>query len=150
MWKVFSRGGTLSPGVMVLVFFGIFLAASWSICFVAAFCQVRRTPMYVAMLSVGLAVLVSLIVAGLLRGYFPDLANEFTAWGLLMVSFVLTSLVFSVPLIQYFWQVGYFRGLCCLGGGFGLLLVAMLALQYTMQPVRSLPARPSIPIFASP
>ena len=142
------EGWTLSTGGLSLVFLGLFLVSSWSICFVGAFCRVKRTPMYVAMLSVGLAVLVSLILAGLTKGFFPDLANEFTPWGLLIVSFLLTSLVFSVPLVQCFWRTSYPQGFFCLAGGFGLLLLAMVTVQMTLQPVKSMSARPTIPIFS--
>lgn len=140
-------GWTLSAGGMISVFFGIFLVASWSIAFVGAFCQVRRTPLYVAMLSVGMGMLMSLLLAGLVHGHLPEIANEFTPWGLLITSFVLTSFVFSIPLVQALWHTSYFQGFCCVAGGYFLIISVMLAIQMSAQPVKSLPARPTIPIF---
>ncbi len=140
-------GWTLSAGGMASVFLGIFLVASWSIAFVGAFCQVRRTPLYVAMLSVGMGMLMSLLLAGLVHGHLPEIANEFTPWGLLITSFVLTSFVFSIPLVQALWHTSYFQGFCCVAGGYFLIVIVMLAIQMSAQPVKSLPARPTIPIF---
>lgn len=140
-------GWTLSPGGMISVFLGIFLVSSWSIAFVGAFCQVRRTPLYVAMLAVGMGMLMSLLVAGLVHGHLPEIANEFTPWGLLIISFVLTSFVFSIPLVQALWHTSYFQGFCCVAGGYFFLLCVMLAIQMSAQPVKSLPARPTIPIL---
>jgi len=142
-------GWTLSTGGVVSVFSGIFLISSWSIAFVGAFCQVRRTPMYVAMLAVGMGILMSLLLAGLVHGNFPEIANEFTPWGLLITSFVLTSFVFSIPLVQALWHTSYFQGFCCVAGGYFLIICVMLAVQMSAQPVKSLPARPTIPIFSN-
>jgi hypothetical protein len=140
-------GWTLSVGGVVSIFLAVFLISSWSIAFVGAFCRVRRTPLYVAMLSVGMGMLMSLLLAGLVHGHFPEIANEFTPWGLLIISFVLTSFVFSIPLVQALWHTSYFQGFCCVAGGYFLIICVMLAIQMSAQPVKSLPARPTIPIF---
>lgn len=148
--ELLFAGWSISITAMVGIFAAVFWVASWSVCFMGAFCQVKRTPMYVAMLSVASAMLVALLLGGLIHGHLPDLANEFTPWGLLILSFVMTSLVFSVPLIQCFWRTSYLQGLSCLAGGFLLILVVLVTVQMTMQPIKSIPARPSVPIFANP
>lgn len=140
-------GWTLSAGGMVMVFIGMFLVSSWSIAFVGAFCQVQRTPMYVAMLAVGAGMLISLLIAGLVDAHFPEIANEFTPWGLWITMFLLTSCVFSIPLVQALWHTTYFQGFCCVAGGYFLIISVMMAVQMSAQPVKSLPARPTIPIF---
>jgi|GEM_PF-1286051 len=143
LFSDWSLSGSTSLALALFLYF----FASWLVCFAAAFCRVRETNYYVGLLSVGLTLLVSMLLAGLCRYYVPDLANSFTPWGLLVFSSVVGVFVFSVPLIQSFWKTTYLQGLACMAGGILLFLGVMIATQVMVHPAESLPARLSVPLF---
>jgi hypothetical protein len=138
---------SFSSSASGLIFVLLYFTASWLVCVAGAFCKVRETQFYVGLLSVGMGLVVSFLLAGICRFYLPDLASSFTPWGLMIFSMLISALVFSVPLVQCFWQISYPRALMTLAGGYFLFLAVMLAVQVYMQPDVSLPARLKIPIF---
>ncbi len=143
-------GWTTPPATVAGVFLLLFLVACWAVCLASVFLKVDKPRLFVVMLSVGMALLVGLLLAGLCHGYFPDLAVEFTPWGLLFFCTLGSSLVFSVPLLQSFWSITYARSLASLSVGVAIFLVAMFAVQTAMKPGKGLSARPNIPIFHEP
>jgi hypothetical protein len=143
LFKSWSMDSPGSVGVLlVLYFFG-----SWLICFAAAFLKVSNPRYYVALLSLGMSILVSLLLAGICRYYLPDLADSFTPSGLMLFSSLASLVVFSVPLLQAFWRVGYFQGFACMLGGILIFFSMFVGFQLLTEPVENLPARLAVPLF---
>ena len=141
------QGSDLTGGSLILTVVILLISAAWSICFVGAFYQVKRTPVTSVLFAMVFGGLTSFLLAMSVWTHFPDLANEFTPVGLWFFSFLLTTLVFSVPLLQWLWKVHYMKSLACLMTGLAFLVVMFVAIQMSMQPVKSMPARPSLPMF---
>jgi hypothetical protein len=125
----------------------LYFVLSWLVCVAAAFAKVKEVKYYVGLISMGVTLLVALVLGGLCRNFYPDLAASFTPGGLFLFSLLVGLLVCSVPLIQYFWDVSYLHAVACVVGGIIILSVAQLAFQLIAHPVEQLPARLSVPLF---
>ena len=134
----------LNGFAMVLV---TYMVLSWLICVVAAFCKVKEVQLYVGMIAMGLTLVVALTLGGLCRNFYPQLAASFTPSGLFLFSALVGILVCSVPAVQYFWQVPYWKGLFCVLGGVMILSVVYITFQVLAHPVEQLPARLAVPLF---
>lgn len=135
---------TLDGFAVVLM---VYLIVSWLVCVVAAFFQVREVKYYVGLISMGLTLLTALLLGGLCRNLLPGLASSFTPGGLFLFSALIGLLVCSVPVVQYFWSISYWRGLACVVGGIFILAGAVLLFQVLAHPNDSIPARLSVPLF---
>ena len=140
-------GSSLTSGTLVLILAVLALAAAWSICFVGAFFQVKRTPISSVIFALVFGTLTSFLLAAGIWDHFADLANEFTPAGLWFFSFVFTTVIFAVPLLQWLWKIHYAKSLFIMTTGMAFLLGLFLVVQMSMQPVKSLPARPTLPLF---
>ncbi|WFB37410.1 hypothetical protein P3T73_06510 [Kiritimatiellota bacterium B12222] len=135
---------SLDGFVWVVLFY---LVLSWLVCVSGAFLKVRETQFYVGLVSMGLTLVVALMLGGLCRNFLPELAASFTPSGLFIFSIMVGLLVCSVPLIQFFWNISYWRGLACVLCGVGVLATGLVAFQMFAHPVEQLPARLAIPLF---
>lgn len=139
-WKLDKPGS-------VVVALAMYFLAGWLITFAAAFCKVREPRYTVGLLSLGMTLILSLVLSGLCRHFFPDLALSFTPGGLLLFSALIGLLVFSVPLLQVFWRTHYFQGAASMIGGLVLFLLLFVAFQMLSHPIDTLPARLAFPLF---
>jgi len=125
----------------------LYLLMSWMICIAAAFCKVKEVTYSAGLIAMGLSLMVAFVIGGLFRNYYPDLAASFTPAGLFSFSLLVGLLVCCVPLVQFFWDISYWRGMACVVGGIAILLVAYVGFQVIVRPPEQLPARLSVPLF---
>ncbi|MDF3128506.1 hypothetical protein P0Y35_04800 [Kiritimatiellaeota bacterium B1221] len=133
---------SLDGFALVLV---VYLVLSWLICIMAAFLKVKEVRYYVGLVSMGLTILMALVLGGLCRNFLPDLAASFTPRGLFLFGAFAGVLVCSVPVIQYFWNVSYSRGLACVVCGVLVLVGAVLVVQLLADSNEPIRARLSAP-----
>lgn len=124
-----------------------YLILSWLICVIAAYLKVKEVQLYVGMIAMGLTLVVALSLGGLCRNLYPELAASFTPSGLFLFSGLVGILVCSAPVIQYFWQVPYWKGLTCVLGGIVILAALYITFQVLAHPMEQLPARLAVPLF---
>ena len=129
---------------MVLI---AYLLLSWLVCVVAAFCNVKEVQYYVGLISMGITLLASLLLGGLCRNFLPDLASSFTPGGLFFFGAVAGLLVFSAPMIQYFWEISYWHSLACVVGGVVILVGVYFIFQILANPGEITAARFAVPLF---
>lgn len=141
------RPDDLSGFTGVLAIAGVLCLFSWLICVAAAFCKVKDVQFTVGFLATGTAMLIAFLLTGLCRTFLPEVASSFTPSGLFLIAAVASSLVCSVPLIQYFWNLSYCRGLAIVGGAVGILVASLVMFHLMLHPAETLPARLSIPLF---
>ncbi len=123
-----GQGQALSLDGFALVLV-VYLILSWLICIMAAFLKVKEVRYYVGLVSMGLTILMALVLGGLCRNFLPDLAASFTPRGLFLFGALAGVLVCSVPVIQYFWNISYSRGLACVVCGVLVLAGAVFVIQ---------------------
>ena len=145
--NIFSgQGQILSLDGFALVLIG-YLLLSWFVCVAAAFLKVKEVQYYIGLISMGLTLMIALVLGGLFRNFLPDLANSFTPGGLFLLSSVVGILVCSVPVIQYSWNISFWRGLACVVVGICVLFGAVILFQVLAHPNEPIPARLSVPLF---
>lgn len=132
-------------GLLAVV--GIYLFLSWLVCVAAAFCNVREVQYRVGLLAMGASMLTAFLLVGLCRTFVPDLAASFTPSGLFLLAGVSSALACSVPVVQYFWNLSYKRGLTIVGGAVAIFLMMLVGMHLLLYPAKTLPARFEIPLF---
>lgn len=117
------------------------------ICFVGAFCQVPRTYFHGALIAVCTGVFCSFVLVALVRLFLPELAAAFTLWGLSVFSFTISTVVLSVPLLQFFWKTSYTRVFASIFIGILMFLGVFTLIQWKTGPAETWVARPGMPLF---
>ncbi len=119
----------------------------WLLTISAAFCQVREPKFTGSALAVGVGIFIVFLLVASCRYFFPDLANSFTEWGLILFCSVIASFVAVVPMLQYLWDVEYHKatGTILLGLVFFGLLMA--GISGVLQPEEGIAARLRTPLF---
>ena len=131
----------------LLAILGLYVLLSWLVCVTAAFFKVREVHFGVGYFAMGASLLMAFLLMGLCKSLFPDLAASFTPSGLFMVSAVSGAFVCSVPLVQYYWNLSYRRGLMIICSAVGALIMTLVMLHMFFYPAESLPARFAAPLF---
>ena len=126
---------------------GLYVLISWLVCVSAAFFRVKEVQFSVGLISIGACMLTAFGLTGLCRTILPDVAASFTTSGLFLITAIAGAMICSVPLVQYFWNLTYSRGLFIIGGALAILMVCLVVFHLLLYPVESLPARFAVPLF---
>jgi len=125
----------------------LYLFLSWLVCVAAAFLKVKDVRYYVGLISMGATLLLALLLGGISKDVFPALAATLTPGGLFLFSALVGVLVCSAPVLQFIWDISYWRGVACILGAIVILAGALIAFHFLANPSEPLQARLSVPLF---